>query len=164
MNAKYLSACLFVRNIRASRKFYEEVLEQKVETDNGLFIRFADGLSIWQVNHALRSIYEKKAGCDMPSQEVKQFELNFETDDLDGIYKRIAESGVEFIHAIHEQPWGQRVFRLYDPDGHIVEFAEPIDKVMIRLFGEGMAIEEISKKTSTPVFTVEDTLLRHGIK
>lgn len=164
MKAKYISACLFVKNIKVSRKFYEEILEQKVHTDNGLFIRFEDGLSIWQVNHALHNIYDKKAGCDMPSQEGKQFELNFETEDLDGIYKRIVKSGMEFIHTIREQPWGQRVFRLYDPDGHIVELAEPIEKVMIRLYGEGMAIEEISKKTSTLVSIVQDTLQKGGIK
>ena len=29
------------------------------------------------------------------------------------------------VHPIRTEPWGQRVFRLLDPDGHIVEVGEP---------------------------------------
>lgn len=32
---------------------------------------------------------------------------------------------VELIHPIERQAWGQKVFRFYDPDGHIVEVGEP---------------------------------------
>jgi hypothetical protein len=33
---------------------------------------------------------------------------------------------VELIHPILQQAWGQRVFRFYDPDRHIVEIGEPM--------------------------------------
>lgn len=32
---------------------------------------------------------------------------------------------VELIHPLRREPWGQRVFRFHDPDGHIVKISEP---------------------------------------
>ncbi len=50
-----------------------------------------------------------------------------------------------------EQPWGQRVLRVYDPDGAIVEVGEPMSCVIIRLFKAGLAEEEIVKRTFMPL-------------
>ena len=29
------------------------------------------------------------------------------------------------VHPIRMEPWGQRVFRIFDPDKHVVELGEP---------------------------------------
>jgi catechol 2,3-dioxygenase-like lactoylglutathione lyase family enzyme len=51
-------------------------------------------------------------------------ELYFETDELESVCERLLRAGVEFIHPIEKQPWGQRVARFYDPDGHVIEAGE----------------------------------------
>lgn len=163
MTIDFISACLFVKNIKVSRRFYEEFLEQKVEIDHGLCVRYKGGFSIWQMSHAYKSIYKDCVNFDSQT-DCRQLELYFEVTDLEGIHKRMSELKMEFIHDIQEQSWGQRVFRVYDPDRNIVELSEPINTVIKRLYCEGMTIEEVSKKTSIQLNLVQDVLLKEGIK
>ncbi len=46
-----------------------------------------------------------------------------------------------------EHPWGQRAFRIYDPDNHIIEFAEPMSNVILRFHNDGLSIDEIAEKS-----------------
>ena len=72
----------------------------------------------------------------------------FETHELEETYEHLAQAGVEFVHPIREEPWGQRVMRLYDPDGHIIEIGEPLEAVVLRLHHQGLSADSISEKTS----------------
>ena len=76
--------------------------------------------------------------------------LYFETDQLDAMWTRLSEAGVQIVHPLVEQPWGQRVFRVYDPDGHIVELGEPMPAVIQRFLSQGMSVEQIAQRTSMP--------------
>ncbi len=51
--------------------------------------------------------------------------LYFETSDLEGVFARL-QNQVKLIHPIKQQAWGQKVFRFYDPDHHVIEIGEPI--------------------------------------
>ena len=62
------------------------------------------------------------------------------------------------MHPIVEAPWGQRSFRVYDPDNHIVEFGEPMSTVIIRLYQLGMSPEEINKKSFMPIEIVKNVI------
>jgi len=73
--------------------------------------------------------------------------MYIETDDLASFQQRLEQAGVEFIHPVHEQPWGQRVMRVYDPDGHIVELGETMEAVVWRFHQQGLAIERISERS-----------------
>jgi uncharacterized Zn finger protein len=83
------------------------------------------------------------------------FELYFETEDLDAIWTRLSNASVEVVHPVHEQPWGQRVIRVYDPDGHIVEVGEPMPLVIARFLAQGMAAEEVAERTLMPLEVVQ---------
>jgi hypothetical protein len=63
---------------------------------------------------------------------------------------------VTFVHDIQEQPWGQRVARLRDPDGHLVEIGEIMEAVVRRLRGQGLAAEEIRARTGMPMEFIEE--------
>ena len=67
---------------------------------------------------------------------------------------------MEFVHDLREQPWGQRVARFYDPDGHIIEIGESMESVAVRFFRKGMSVEEISRRTSLPTDFVELALMQ----
>ena len=79
------------------------------------------------------------------------FPIYFESGDVDALYKRLTVEAVKVIHSIVEQPWGQRVFRVYDPDNHIIEFAESMASVVLRLDKKGFSLEEIAEKSLMPM-------------
>ena len=89
-------------------------------------------------------------------------ELYFETDELEPVYQRLNEAGVEFIHPISEQPWGQRVMRFYDPDGHIVEIGETMEAVVWRFYEQGLSMDSISKKSAMPPEFIESVIKEHA--
>ena len=69
---------------------------------------------------------------------------------------------MEFIHPICEQPWGQRVMRLYDPDGHIVEIGETMGAVVWRFYEQGLSIDLIMGRSSMPREFVEHVIQEHA--
>ncbi|NLI20454.1 MAG: glyoxalase/bleomycin resistance/dioxygenase family protein, partial [Clostridiales bacterium] len=71
------------------------------------------------------------------------------------VYQKLSEARGEFIHEIQEQPWGQRVMRLYDPDGFIVEIGETMDAVVRRFHAQGLSAPQVSARTSMPLDFVE---------
>ena len=154
MSIKFQSSVIFVKDIEASRHFYEGLLGQKVEMDFGPNVRFVGGFSIWQVDHACQIIFERALG-EMGLLGRENCELYFEADDLDTPHMRLSDVGVQFAHPLREQPWGQRVFRVYDPDGHIVELGEPMTVVIQRFLARGMSAEEAAERTSMPLEIVQ---------
>ena len=66
------------------------------------------------------------------------------------MYKNLTGK-VRFIHPIMEHSWGQRAFRVYDPDNHIIEFAESMENVVLRLYTQNLSVEEIAKKSMMPM-------------
>ncbi len=85
-------------------------------------------------------------------------ELYFETDEVEAVEQRLKAAGMEFIHPVCEQPWGQRVMRLYDPDGHVVEIGETMEAVVLRFYSQGFSVDSICQKTGMPGQFVEGTI------
>jgi catechol 2,3-dioxygenase-like lactoylglutathione lyase family enzyme len=148
-NPTFHSAVLLVKNIEKSKYFYNVVLGQKIIMDFGRNVGFEGGLAIWERDYALNLIFQDKTrDIEVGANNA---EIYFESEDLDNLYKRLSEEKIKIIHPIREQPWGQRVFRLYDPDDHIIEFAESMESVVLRLNRQGLSLEEIAKKSMMPL-------------
>ncbi len=152
---KLISFVIFVKDIEKSKKFYTEVLSQEIEMDFGANVGFKSKLALWQKDYALNVVFGKTT--DAPISNLNS-EIYFETEELQNIWDSIASNNVEVIHGIIEQPWKQRVFRIYDPDKFIVEIAEPMPAVVKRLSSENLTPEEISKQTFIPVEGVKAIL------
>lgn len=150
MPVVYLSAVILVRDIQVSRRFYEDVLGQTVEADFGLNIGFKGGFALWQVDHA-RSMMQRPAPDPGAALGHDNLELYFETPDLSAEWERLAAAGVRPVHDIIEQPWGQRAFRVYDPDGYIIELGEPMPVVVQRFLDAGLPVEAVAERTSMPL-------------
>lgn len=155
---KFDGPLIVVDDMARSRHFYEQLLGQKVKFDFGPNVPF-EGFSIH-----LKSHFQSLLG-DVSQYPVIQKphwgELYFETDELEPIYQRLNEAGVEFIHGVCEQPWGQRVMRFYDPDGHIVEIGETMEAVVWRLYEQGLSIDIISEKSAMPRAFIEGAIKEH---
>ena len=158
MTVKFCSSVLLVHNIKDSREFYEDILNQVVEIDHGECIGFVGGFSIWQIEYAYKimdNVFSKRVS----SNENGRFELYFESDNLDDMHKKLTAKKVEFVHDVIEQPWGQRVFRIYDPDKHMVELGEPMTAVIKRYLNQGMTMIEVAKRTSMPVEFIQTMVM-----
>ncbi|WP_394926630.1 VOC family protein [uncultured Robinsoniella sp.] len=142
---KYGGTLIAVQNMEKSRYFYETVMEQKVTMDLGAHVSFEGGLS-------LQNNYEELVGAELiPLCKENNFQLYFETDDLDKWYEKIKMlPEIEFLHGIKEYPWGQRVMRFYDYEQHIVEAAESMESVVKRCLSLGWQVDQIAKKTMLP--------------
>ena len=157
MEIKYQSAVLFVREMHRSRSFYEGLLGQLVVMDHGPNVAFANGLALWQADRASEIVYGSREHEGSPLGR-RNLELYFETDSLDAAWDRLQVANVPVVHSIREQPWGQRVFRVHDPDGHVVEIGEPMQAVITRLLQQGMTSNAVAERTSMPLDIVRQVI------
>ena len=122
MNVFY-NTIVFVKDISKSKKFYTEVIGLKVLDDFQTIVFFENHFVIHNGNNLLKTIYKRSPLLNF-SKGKKNIEIYFETDNIEESYKNIIDCNVKVIHAIEKQAWGQKVFRFYDPDNHLVEIGE----------------------------------------
>ncbi|MFX1239280.1 MAG: VOC family protein [Promethearchaeota archaeon] len=157
---KYESAGIFVTNMAISKNFYANILGQQIIEDLERYVVFKGGFFIWEQKYALNTIYTSKIGEIQVGRNNCEF--YFETPDIEGYYKKIKKEDIEIIHDIIEHPWGQKGFRVYDPDHHIIEIGEPMSFVILRFRQQGMTSEEISKKTLMSLEVIKEILENQG--
>lgn len=151
---KYQGCLLAVKDISASKHFYEKVLHQNVIIDIDVHVTF-EGFSLQQG-------YAELVGLSMDSvkEQSHNFQVYFEVEDLDKSYAEMKSvSALQWVHEIKEYPWGQRNIRVYDPDNHIVEIAEDMNTVIKRFFNQGMSAEEVAQRTMFPLEVVKQYAL-----
>lgn len=150
MNLFNYSAVLFVNNIEISKSFYSGLLGLTIETDLGKNVIYKGGLTIWEINE--NHIIPRKIGLKNTSERSSnRFEIYFETENIEVVFDNLKNSGIRFLHELHEEPWGQYTFRFFDPDNHLIEIGEPMISFVIRMHRQGLSTEQISLKTSLPV-------------
>ena len=154
-NPKYNGSVFFVEDVEKSKAFYTDILGQKIEMDFGRCVGFIGGFSIWEKSYAYKMIGLKENDNAINKNDV---ELYFEVEDLDELLVKLKINKIKFVHDIIEQPWAQRCFRIYDPDNHIIEFAEPMTIVIERLYDEGLTHNQIVKKSLMPLDIVLDVI------
>ena len=147
------SAAAFVSDIGRSKAFYTRLLGQEIELDFGKNVILKCGLTLWEIQPT--HIITHTLGSEQLT-EGNRFEFYFETPDIDEVYRRLLAAGVTFLHPVHEEPWGQRTIRLFDPDRHLIEIGEPLKTFIGRLLSEGMTLEAITEKTGVPLEMVHE--------
>lgn len=147
---KFHSAVIIVSNIERSKEFYIDVMEQTIEHDFGKNIIFESGFAIWEP--APDHVIPKNLAT---SAKANQFELYFEDENIDFVHTKLQNTGVEFLHDIHEEPWGQRTIRFFDPDHHLIEVGEPLHTFVRNMVDNGLTAQEISDKSGISPDTVK---------
>jgi len=153
---KYNSSVFFVEDVEISKNFYTKILGQKIEMDFGRCVGFVGGFAIWDSTYA-----HNMMGLGISNNGPvgkRNAEIYFEVEDIKALFDRIQKENIDFVHEIKEQPWGQRCFRIYDPDKHIIEFGEPMPIVIQRFSNQELSIEEIVDKTLMPLEIVKKVL------
>ena len=154
MSVTFQGSVLFVRDIKISRSFYEELLGQKVVVDFGPVVGFEGGFSIWQVDHAYTILFDTQFD-ESSVLGHRNLELCFEESEIHTIWENVSSKNIKLVHPLREQPWGQLVFRIYDPDEHIVEIGEPIPVFVSRFLAQRMSVDDVADRTSVPKEVVQ---------
>jgi predicted enzyme related to lactoylglutathione lyase len=157
MEIRFISAVLFVKDMKMSRLFYEGLFGQKVETDFGKNVGYTSGLALWEVGVAHKNIYDREYNDSTPLGR-QNFEIYFESDDIEAAWQDLQVAEVNVIQPLYEQPWGQYTLRISDPDRHIVEVGEPMPLAIKRLAKEGFDSASIHTRTMMTVSVIENIL------
>lgn len=140
------STVLFVKDIGVAKKFYTRLLDFSITHDFGENVILNNGISLWEImpDHIINKKLET-------TFESNRFELYFETENLEEISDKLKTAGVRFLHPIHEESWGQRTIRFFDPDNHLVEIGEPMDVFVNNMHKKGLTPAQISAKSGIPL-------------
>ncbi len=156
MNIKNSSIALFVKDIENSKTFYHGLLGLEIEFDFGKNIIFKGGIAIWEINPT--HIISSTLGENSLNGKSNRFELYFETENLEKVFLTLKEANIHFLHEIHEESWGQRTIRFFDPDNHLIEIGESLLCFIKRMLDSGMTKEQVSAKTGVALADFEKIL------
>lgn len=150
---RYEGCLLVVKDAQVSKRFYESLLQVTPVHDLGVYVVFGEGFSVQQEEVWLTGL---KAPVEAPHYGHHSGELYFEEDEIDAFVARLrAFSGARVLTPLSECPWGQRVVRFYDPDGHVVEVGESMKLVVKRFLRAGLSVVEAARRSMFPVPFVE---------
>ena len=114
---------LFVEDLEAARRFYEEVfrLPLHYRDDNSAVFKFDQTLiNLLQVSQAPGLI--APATVASPDDGVR-LQFTLDVDDVDAMCDVLEKRGVELLNGPMDRPWGIRTASFRDPGGHIWEIA-----------------------------------------
>ncbi len=124
---KAFTTVLSVAEIHAARAFYEDLFGLELYQDYGRNLTFTCGLSLQQDFHWLTGL--------------SRAQIHPQPNNMLRAYPHLQTLG-----GVVEHPWGQRVIRFYDLDGHLIEVGESMKLVIRRFQAAGMTPEEIARK------------------
>ena len=124
MKNVFANTIIFVKDIERSKIFYSETLGMRIIDDYKTIVFFENRLVLHSAASILKTVFKRIRISGLMKQGRKNILIYFETDGLEEFYEKTA-CKVKIIHGIEKQAWGQKVFRFYDPDGHMIEFGEP---------------------------------------
>ncbi|MEU3891076.1 VOC family protein [Streptomyces sp. NPDC029041] len=113
---------LTVEDIAASRDFFTEHLGYREQAA-------ADGFASLARDDAAVDIVLLRRGTDVlpPGRRDRHADgliLAFTVTGLDAEERRLRSEGVDITMPLREEPWGERLFQVTDPNGVVVQFVE----------------------------------------
>ena len=119
---------LFVEDLQRSKVFYHEILGLDVEFEDDESVGFkVQGLAfiVLQVDRARVQLLGEPTAT--PGRGATAFLTTF-TEDVDALHANLVERHIQFFQRPTDQPWGVRTAYFKDPDGHVWEIAQPIER------------------------------------
>lgn len=154
---RFKGPAAYVADLDCSRAFYEGVLGLTVlrvmsRGETPIAVAYREGLSIWLASDAYASLF---GNADLAPADLRggNWENTFETDGYEEVYRQLQAAGAALLYEPRTLPWGQRGFRVYDPDGHILDISETMAASVRRQAAGGKSLEQIS---ATSGFTLAD--------
>lgn len=119
---KLKNVLIVVNDIERSKAFYKELFGLDVVLDNDGNVILTEGLVLQDAKIWKGSI-DKEI---IPKNHAT--ELYFEERDIEAFARKLEnyKEPIEYVNPLMEHSWGQKVIRLYDPDGNLIEVGTPM--------------------------------------
>lgn len=151
------TAVLFVKEIEVSKAFYNGLLGLDIDLDMGKNVILKGGLTLWEV-FPEQVIPQTLGMAALEDRSANRFEVCFETSDIDALSELLVTNKIELLHPLHEEPWGQRTIRFFDPDHHLIEVGESLKTFITRLANSGLSLPQVSQKTGMTIQDIQKYL------
>jgi predicted enzyme related to lactoylglutathione lyase len=153
---KYTGYLIVVEEMAPVKSFYVDLLQLKPKVDSPEYVVFEGEFCLFLKKNFQNILGDPQKRPIYP--KPNNGELYFETDEIESFEAKLMAADTEFIHKVVEQPWGQRVMRVYDPAGTIVEVGETMAIVIRRYLNQGLTLAEVSQKVGFPEEMLKDIL------
>jgi len=141
---RMLNTLFAVRDLKRSLEFYKNVLGLETVNDFGANVVLIGGLALQTLDSWTGFLGKVPGDIRFGGDDA---EIYFEAEDFDAFLKMLGDfPETELVHPPMEHRWGQRAVRLYDPDRHIIEVGEPMDKVAKRFRDGGLNEEGVARR------------------
>ena len=119
---KLKNVLIVVNDIERSKAFYKDLFGLDVVLDNDGNVILTEGL-VLQDAAIWKGFLEKDI---IPRNNAA--ELYFEEADIESFARRLEayQPPIQYVNRLMEHSWGQKVIRLYDPDGNLIEVGTPM--------------------------------------
>lgn len=153
---RFANPLIVVSNMEKSKLFYSTILGLDVILDFGSNVTLTGGIALQTKESWCTFIHKSKNEVFFGANNS---ELYFEEDDFDNFILKLNQlPGIYYVHPVIEHSWGQRVVRFYDPDKHIIEVGENINRVVKRFLNKGMSAESVAVRMDVPIDYVRTCL------
>ncbi len=120
---------LYVTDQTASTEFYRRILgmEPVLDVPGMTEFEFSDYFTLGLMPHSsINKILNGKTADPSSGTGIPRCELYLYLDDIEAEFQKAVNLNAEIVSAPADRDWGDRVFYLADPDGHIIAFAKKL--------------------------------------
>ena len=144
---KLKNMLIVVKDIEKARRFYQDLFGLELILDNDGNMILSEGLVLQEEKY-----WKEFLGKEI-IPENNSSELYFEESDLEGFVEKLESyyPEVRYVNRLMTHSWGQRVIRFYDPDGHIIEVGENMEKVVQRFVNSGLSAGQTAERMGVPL-------------
>ena len=124
---KFRYSILYVENVEEILAFYQKAFGFEIGFlheggDYGELVT-GDTKIAFSAKSLMREL-GKTPGAASP--DAPTFELAFESEDVDGDFAKAVKAGAKPVSEPVDQPWGQRISYVADPNGFLIEICSPV--------------------------------------
>ena len=119
---------LIVENLDRTLQFYTQVMGLPLGHRSGEYAQLDTGatrLAFYTRNAMAQTL---DTPLEPPPLSAPGFEIGFKVNDVDAAYAELIEHGATPAAVPTTRFWGQRTAYVRDPDGHLIELAQQLEK------------------------------------
>jgi lactoylglutathione lyase len=119
---------VIVQDLDKSLHFYTEVLGLPLGHRSGDYAQLATGAT--RLGLYTREAMTKTLGMPLEPTvpHAPGFEIGFKVDNVDAAFTELVKRGATPVTPPITRPWGQRTAYVRDPDGHLIELAQQLER------------------------------------
>ncbi len=147
----WLMPHLTVNDVNVAQQWYEQTFGMccrlRIPEDEPVHAEL-----VWQ---DMVIMLAQAGGCGMPQAPINSgvaspVGLYIYCEDVDAMYDRVVKAGVKIINELEDMFWGDRMFTLKDPQGHLWTFATKVGEFDLSKMPPPPPPPEDQQETQTP--------------